>query len=204
MELGQDSIGENRAKWVKIQPALTALALGVFYSAMPSDSVLQICPNVVCLDRSAEGIEDTKAHKQLAAATKEARKGMPKDPAKLWDWLTEQDQRTLLAILAVCAGHTVDAVQKKAHNATAPLDHADELAAALKLDMAEWWEASASGYFARVSKQQILEAVGEAAGPAIKAGLTSLKKGDLAKAAEKRLKGKGWLPPILRAPAAAA
>jgi ParB family transcriptional regulator, chromosome partitioning protein len=68
----------------------------------------------------------------------------------------------------------------------------------LKLDMAAWWEATAVGYFARVSKQQILEA----AGPTVKAGLASLKKDGLAKAAEKRLKGKGWLPPILRAAAA--
>jgi ParB family transcriptional regulator, chromosome partitioning protein len=173
------------------------LALGVFYPATPLESVVRIRPTVACLDRSAEGIEATKAHRQLAAATKAIRKGMPKDPAKLWDWLTGQDQKTLLAILAVCAGHTVNAVQKK-HDRV-PLDHADDLAAALKLDMAQWWEATASGYFARVSKAQALAAVAEGAGKDVAENLAKLKKDELCKEAEKPLKGTGWLPSILRA-----
>jgi hypothetical protein len=80
-----------------------ALALGVFYDTLPSKSVLRITPASVFLDRGAEGIEATKAHKQLKAATKAIRKGLPKNPDKLWGWLIEQDQKTLLAILAVCA-----------------------------------------------------------------------------------------------------
>jgi hypothetical protein len=35
-------------------------------------------------------------------------------------------------------------------------DHADQLVAALKLDMAEYWQPTAAGYFARVSKTQTL------------------------------------------------
>jgi ParB family transcriptional regulator, chromosome partitioning protein len=169
----------------------------VFYPATPLESVVRIRPTVAFADRWAEGIEATKAHRQLAAATKAIRKGMPKSPDKLWDWLTGQDQKTLLAILAVCAGDTVDAVQKK-HDRV-PLDHADDLAAALKLDMAQWWEATADGYFARVSKAQTLAAVAEGAGKDVAENLAKLKKDDLGKEAEKRLKGTGWLPSILRA-----
>ena len=58
-----------------------------------------------CLPGSAEGIEDGAARKQFAASTKAATKGMPKQPEKLWAWLIEQDQKALLAILAVCAAH---------------------------------------------------------------------------------------------------
>src|SRR5260370_3878392 len=127
-------------------------------------------PTVACLDRSAEGIEEGKARTQLAVTTNAVRKRLPKDPEKLWGWLIEQDQKTLLAILAVCAGHTVDAVEKKhgSHEASPSLRHADELAAALKLDMAEYWQPSVKGYFGRVSKQQTLDAVAEAAGPVAK------------------------------------
>lgn len=181
---------------VALVAVVHALALGVFYSTMPTGSVVRIKPTVAYLDRSAEGIEATKAHRQLEAATKSRRKGLPKDPDKLWGWLIEQDQKSLLAILAVCAGHTVDAVQKK-HDPM-PLDHADQLAAALKLDMAEYWQPTAAGYFGRVSKQQTLDAVAEAAGPGAKGSLSALKKNDLAKAAEKKLAGNGWLPAVLR------
>jgi ParB family chromosome partitioning protein len=182
---------------VALVAVVHALALGVFYSAMPTESVLRIRPSVAYLDRSAEGIEATKAHKQLAATTKAVRKRLPKDPAKLWGWLIGQDQKSLCAILAVCAGHTVDAVQKK-HDPV-PLGHADALAAALKLDMAEYWQPTAGGYFARVSKQQTLDAVAEGATRRVAGNLANLKKDELAKAAEKALKGTGWLPAILRA-----
>jgi hypothetical protein len=32
---------------------------------------------------------------------------MPKNPAKLWDWLLGKDQKELLALLAVCAAACV-------------------------------------------------------------------------------------------------
>jgi ParB family chromosome partitioning protein len=59
--------------------------------------------------------------------------------------------------------------------------------------------ADGSGYFGRVSKQQTLDAVAEAAGPSAKGSLSALKKDALVKAAEKKLAGTGWLPAILRA-----
>jgi ParB family chromosome partitioning protein len=182
---------------VALAAIVHTLALGVFYSAMPSESVLQIRPSVVHLDNSAEGIAATKAHQQLEATTKAVREQLPEDADRLWGWLVEQDQQALLAILAVCAGHTVDAVQKK-HDPV-PLDHAAALAVALKLDMAEYWQPSATGYFARVSKQQTLDAVAEGVTRQAADNLVKLKKDELAKEAEKALKGVGWLPAILRA-----
>jgi ParB family transcriptional regulator, chromosome partitioning protein len=85
------------------------------------------------------------------------------------------------------------------HEAPASMQHAHELAAALKLDMAEYWQPTAEGYFGRVSKQQTLDAVAEAVGPSAKGSLSALNKADLAKAAEQKLKSTGWLPAILRA-----
>jgi ParB family chromosome partitioning protein len=186
---------------IALATVVHALALGVFYSSAIIDSVVRIAPSVACLDRSAEGIEESKARTQLAATTKVVRKKLPKDADKLWGWLIEQDQKTLLAILAVCAGHTVDAVEKKhgSHEAPPSMHHGTELAEALKLDMAEYWQPSAKGYFGRVSKQQTLDAVAEAAGPGAKGSLAALKKADLANAAEKKMAGTGWLPAILRA-----
>jgi ParB family transcriptional regulator, chromosome partitioning protein len=186
---------------IALAAVVHALALDVFYIAATTDSVVRITPTVASLDRSAEGIEDTKARQQLAATTKVVRKRLPKDADKLWGWLLDQDQKTLLGILAVCAGHTVDAVEKKRGSFEAPSStrHAGELAEALKLDMAEYWQPTAAGYFGRVSKQQTFDAVAEAAGPSAKGSLSALKKDALVKEAEKKLAGTGWLPAILRA-----
>jgi ParB family chromosome partitioning protein len=185
-----------------VQPkvALTAvthaLAFGVFYGSADHGSVLGIRQTIPYLDGSAEGIEATKASKELAAVTAAMRKRLPKDAAKLWGWLLEQDQKTTLALLALCAAHSVDAVQKK-HDPS-PLDHAGQLAAALKLDMAAYWQPTAAAYLSRVSKQQALEAVTEGHSKEAAANITGLKKAELVKEAEKRLAGSGWLPPILR------
>jgi ParB family chromosome partitioning protein len=184
---------------VALAAVVHALALDLFYIAARTDSVVRIRPSVACLDRSAEGIEESKASKQLEATTKAARKRLPKDPDKLWGWLIGQDQKMLLAILAVCAGHTVDAVEKKHGSHEASMQHAAALAAALKLDMAEYWQPTAAGYFGRVSKQQTLDAVAEGVTREAADNLVKLKKDELAKKAEQQLKGTGWLPAMLRA-----
>jgi len=44
----------------------------------------------------------------------------------------------------------------------------------------------------------LLDALAEAAGPGTKGSLSALKKADLAKAAEEKPAGTGWLPAILR------
>jgi ParB family chromosome partitioning protein len=64
--------------------------------------------------------------------------------------------------------------------------------------MRQWWSATAESYFGSVSKARILEVVREAISPDVATALSDLKKSALAKAAEERLAGKGWLPSSLR------
>jgi len=148
----------------------------------------------------AEDIEDGAASKQLAAMTKAATKGMPKQPEKLWGWLADKDQKTLLAILAVCAASTVDTVEKRRGVTDHAPDstHAGQLAEALKLDMADYWQPTAEGYFARVSKDLILDAVSEGIGKQAAQKIATLKKGAMVSRASELLAGKNWLPAILR------
>ena len=180
---------------VALAAVVHAMALGVFYDERDA-SRLQITPRVVYLDRHAEGMDGTEAAKQLAATTKAMRKRLPKQASKLWAWLQNQQQKTLLALLAVCAGHTVDAVAKNGGDSG---EHGRQLAAALKLDMADYWQPTAAGYFSRVSKEQTLAAIEDACGASAKGGYVTLKKTALAEAAEAKLKGLRWLPELLRA-----
>ena len=170
-----------------------ALALSVLERT--GYSVIQITGREPNLTAAGEEIGKTAAAKEFAAATREATKGMPRESGKLWTWLMQQDQRRVLSILAVAAAHTVDAVERKFNGADRA--HADQLAQALKLNMADFWQASAEGFFSRVSKDQTLAAVAEAAGKATADGMAGMKKAELATAAEKAVKGKGWVPAIL-------
>ncbi len=69
---------------VALVAVVHARALDVFYIAARTESVVRIAPTVACLDRSAEGIEESKARTQLEATTKAGRKRLPKDADKLW------------------------------------------------------------------------------------------------------------------------
>lgn len=94
----------------------------------------------------------------------------------------------------ICVASTVDVVTPRAtqHQPGA------ELAQAVGLDMAAWWQPTADGYFQHVPKAAILEAVGEFA-PEHVTRLAKLKKGDIASEAERLADGTDWMPAIFKA-----
>jgi ParB family transcriptional regulator, chromosome partitioning protein len=76
--------------------------------------------------------------------------------------------------------------------------HADALAMGLQLDMREWFTPTAAGYFGRVNRTFIVDALTEAGRPARTRAWSKMKKADLAALAERELNGTGWLPQPLR------
>ncbi|AUT42445.1 ParB/RepB/Spo0J family partition protein [Aeromonas sp. ASNIH5] len=123
-----------------------------------------------------------------------AGEALPEGSAELFAALLAKPQDELVRLLAVCVASTVDVVTPRAmqHQPGA------ELAQAVALDMAAWWQPTADGYFQHVPKAAILEAVGEFA-PEHVTRLAKLKKGDIASEAERLADGTGWMPAIFRA-----
>lgn len=74
------------------------------------------------------------------------------------------------------------------------LGQADVLARAVGLD----WKPTVDNYLGRVTKPRILEAVREAKGDQSVQLIDHLKKGDMAREAERLLDGTDWLPEPLR------
>ena len=60
------------------------------------------------------------------------------------------------------------------------------------------WRPTVENYLGRVPKRRILEAVQEGAGERAAQPIDHLKKGDMAKEAERLLADTGWLPEPLR------
>ena len=110
---------------VALVAVVHALALDCLTTPL-SGSCVNVTAKMTYLASSAEGIDDSPAYKLFAATSKAATKGMPKQPEKLWAWLMAKDQKGLLAILAVCAACTVDAVEKR-RGADDGLEHAAQL-----------------------------------------------------------------------------
>ena len=133
---------------------------------------------------------------------------VPRDEAALWDWLHVLDETSRLALLAHCVSFGVNALHEKvdrygagptAHGIQRRITQADRLARAVGLDMVDaGWRPTIDNYLGRVTKPRILEAVREAKGEQAAQLIDHLKKGKMAKEAERLLDGTGWLPEPLR------
>jgi len=174
------------------------LILRTFFSAgYSAQNVVQIETEQTSLDRYAPDVRGSKAQAVLVEHGKVLRSALPDDPAMVFAWLLQQPQEEVLRLCAYCVAVTVNGVSADEGS------HAlDGLARALGLNMLDWWQPTAENYLGSVPKARILDVVREAISPEAAATLTSLKKGPLAAAAEKRLAGTGWLPGPLRGQAA--
>jgi ParB family chromosome partitioning protein len=170
------------------------LVLSTFYGRLHgSGSAIQIRPEAADVGGYAQDIADNKALPALIARREELRRELPSDTDDLLPWLLKLPEAGVLKVLACCVASTVNGV----HADESP--HAiDALAHAAQLDMRQWWSATAESYFGSVSRARILDVVREAISPDVASALARLKKGELVKAAEERLAGKGWLPASLR------
>ncbi|HWB50486.1 MAG TPA: ParB/RepB/Spo0J family partition protein [Stellaceae bacterium] len=186
---------------IALAAVVHALALPIFFPH-EMESCLAVKLDSIPLTGSAEGIEDSPAGAKLAERHQFWLGQMPTDAQALWDWLLVQDTATRLGLLAYCTGCSVNAVRKRhAQTENNRLNHADQLALALGLDMTQWWQPTAESYLRHVPKARILEAVKEGVTTEAAENLAKLKKDALTAEAEKRLGGTGWLPTILRVPA---
>jgi ParB family chromosome partitioning protein len=159
--------------------------------------------NESCLQVSARRThlrEDSRATEALEQAHAKWNEKIPAEPEDLWQWCLEQDQATLLELMAFCAACTVDAVQRKQDRPDCSrIAHANTLAEALKLDLASWFTPTAENYFNRVSRAKIVSAISQAKNVPAKRSWDKLKKSELAALAEREVAGAGWLPQPLKA-----
>jgi ParB family chromosome partitioning protein len=94
--------------------------------------------------------------------------------------------------------------------ATGALASIDHLGGIVGIDMARWWRPTVANYFDRVSKQVILDALGDVGGPELSSRFASVKKRDLAMSAERVFAGAtitevevrdralAWVPEVMR------
>ena len=91
---------------------------------------------------------------------------------------------------------TIDMVQV---NGAPAKPAAAQLAQALKLDMADHWEATADNYLTRVPKKHLLAELDGALNPNTRKQVEGMKRDMMAKTIAGELKGKRWLPDVLKA-----
>ncbi len=144
-----------------------------------------------------EGMASDWPESPAAVALRELKEAwggkLPEDSAELFAALLAMEQGELVTLLAVCVAGVVDVVTPRA----TPHQPGAELAQAVGLDMAAWWQPTAEGYFKHVPKAAVLQAVGEFAPESVNR-LAKLKKADIASEAERLANGTGWMPAIFK------
>lgn len=183
----------SRQPSVALVAVVHRLAVRLFYDERHAESPLQVtCTAQDRLPRFAPDLPGAPVASVLPEAKQAWRDRLPAEAGELFASLRELSQDDLLSLLAVCAADCIDAITPHETDT-----QANELAAALDLDMAQWWTATAAGYFSQVSKARIFEAIGSFAPEYVKQ-LELAKKPELATRAEELAAGKGWLPQMLR------
>lgn len=188
---------------------LHALVLSVF-RPHGTQGCVQIGVTQAWLGNVAPNLRETVWSQSIQARHEHWGERLPDEPQALWDALAAMPQDEQMALLAHCVSHGVNALFEpskgydgriSAHGVAQRIAAADALAAFVGLDMAEaGWTPTVDNYLGRVTKPRIIEAVREAKGDATAALIEHLKKGDMAREAERLLSGAGWLPEPLRLP----
>lgn len=200
---------------VAINPrvALTALlhklVTDLFVRVSTTGTCLEVSVRHVFFAAQASDLKDSASAKAIDERSDAWGADMPADDQALWDWLDVLDLDSRLALLAHCVSYGINALFEKVdryggtglsqHGLERRMAQADRLARAVGLDMAEaGWTPTSDNYLGRVTKGRILEAVREAKGEQAAQLIDHLKKGDMAKEAERLLADTGWVPEPLR------
>ncbi|PIB92616.1 ParB/RepB/Spo0J family partition protein [Caulobacter sp. FWC2] len=150
------------------------------------------------LNQFGEGIEDSPAGLAIAERHRLWARQMPTRTEDFWDFVVGLDGDRRDSLLAHCVSLTLDGVKSWERRPATVLAHVETLATALDLDMRAYWKPTAMRYLDRVTKAQIVAAVGDGVSGEAAARLTGLKKPDMVAIAEPLLVEAGWLPAVLR------
>lgn len=188
---------------------LHALVLSVF-RPHGTHSCVQIGVTQAWLGNVAPNLRESRWSQSIQSRHEHWSERLPDEPQALWDALSAMPHDEQMALLAHCVSHGVNALFEpskgydgriSAHGVAQRIAAADALASVVGLDMAAaGWTPTVDNYLGRVTKPRIIEAVREAKGDATAVLIEHLKKGDMAREAERLLEGTGWLPEPLRLP----
>jgi ParB family transcriptional regulator, chromosome partitioning protein len=179
---------------VALAALASTMALKVFN--LYSDTVLKVSVslNRGDMEKSSPSFSTSRAALRLDAERQAWIERLPKDQGTWCAWFLEQAQEVVVSMLVYAAAVSVQGVNRLVANKGKEAD----LAVALGLNMADWWQATPASYLALVPKSKMIEAVTEAKDAATADKMRKMKKAEAVAFASECLEGTNWLPPVLR------
>lgn len=187
---------------IALAAILHPLVAKVFYDGLTfcrSESAIEISGQRRDLAPSIKEPDASRALVEWMSIRETWADHIPGNPGDLWEWLLEQPTERLSDLLAFVTAVNLNAVKAKHDHSRERLQQAEQIAAAVNLDMRRFWTPEAV-FLSRLSKAQIAEVMQEAG--CSKDAIKAVGKAPKAKAvtqAETALRGNTWLPVPLRA-----
>lgn len=180
---------------------LHVLVLSAFYPSQTGQSCLEVSMRHTTFTTQGPGLADSISAQAIDARHAAWKSQLPANVADLWDMLADLDTDSRQMLFAHCVSRGLNAQHDVWNRGSGRERNADQLAQMVGLDMAAaGWKPTVDNYLNRVPKARILEAVREGRDEQSVQLIDHLKKGDMAKEAERLLAGTGWLPELLRTP----
>lgn len=148
--------------------------------------------------RLADEVTGSKAAEAIEEKRTALTALLPEDTSgeNLFIWMQQQPQTVVLDLLAFCTSVSCDFTLMRE---TTGDNSFPAVAAAVELDMRNWWAPTAETYFSHVSKTRAMAVVQAATSIERSVPLEKMKKTEAAEAAALAVVGTGWLPELLRA-----
>jgi ParB family chromosome partitioning protein len=179
---------------------LHAMVIRVIVHAFRVGTCLDLTASCTRADATVKGLDAFRPARVLDARREAWAKRLPSEHGAIWDFLIALAPEERTELFALCAGLSVNAMHSLYDRRVEAMRHADQLARLVQLDPSRDWQPTAANYFDRVPKARILAAVREARGEDTARLLDGLKKGEMAREAERIMADSGWLPELLRTP----
>ncbi len=183
---------------VALAATVHALLLGVFYptrGAQPTCLELNLRPSILAVVDPDECSAHHDLHLLLSGWSTKA----PEHPDDFWGWCLSQDQETLLDLLALAAGMSVNAISHNEQAVSSRLDHSHQLGDALGFAMKDDWRPKVTGFFSRLTKALMSRYLCDVGSPELAADVLKLSKAAAAERSSGQLMSLGWLPSVFLA-----
>ncbi|ALR20959.1 ParB/RepB/Spo0J family partition protein [Sphingobium baderi] len=204
----QDAFAQSPS--VAFAAVLHAMVLSLFYHSR-TESCMELAVNRATMPFQSADLRGSPSAAAIQERHVRWKERLPSSDRDVWDTVQQLDGSEQASLFAHCAAYSVNAQWEpvarhgggriSVHGVARRIDHANVLARAVGLDMiGAGWRPTFDNYLNRVAKPRILEAVAEAKGPQTAGLIDHLKKGDMAREAERLLADSDWLPEPLRTP----
>lgn len=179
---------------VSLAALATKMAFSTFGEHKDSPVKISLTHAIHTLEKHAPTLHESRAAAAISDERSAWKERLPEDSKEWFGWFLSQKQEVILSMIVFATASCTEALQGRCDG----VDGGKQIASALNLNMADWWEATPDTYLDLVPKTKLIEMVLEVAGHAESEVMVKMKKPDAIEHAMTHMKGSRWLPSPLR------